>query len=117
MGVAARSLLIQLLLPLAAVCATVSLRLTVAAERLLLWRAALPALMGVLLAAGLSGRRGRLNYVRLPTLVVQLSGQFAEIGPERLAKNRIRRVHRHIHRSGAIGYANRSGRLIVVGQV
>src|SRR5579863_7520723 len=59
MGVAARSLLVQFLLPLAAAGATVSLRLPVAAKGLLLG-ASLSALMGVLLIAGLCGYRGRL---------------------------------------------------------
>jgi hypothetical protein len=79
MGVSARSLLVQFLLPLAAAGATVSLRLPIAAEGLLLG-AALSALMGVLLIAGLCGYRGRLTYIRLPALIHQVRRQLAKIG-------------------------------------
>jgi len=93
MGFTARNLLIQLLLPLAAVCATVTLRLPVAAKRLLLLRAALSVLMGVLGAAGLHRRHCRFHYVRLPTLAVQLGGQLAQIGPQRLSQNGVGSMH------------------------
>ena len=79
MGVAARSLLVQFLLPLAAAGATVSLRLPIAAKGLLLG-AALSPLMGVLLIAGLCGHRSRLSYIRLPPLIHQVRRQLAKIG-------------------------------------
>jgi hypothetical protein len=116
MGVAARNLLIQFLLPLAAVGATVPLRLPFAARRLLPG-AALFAGVCILLAAGRRCHRGRFNYVRLPTLGAQLVRQIAQIGAQGLSQNGIGRVHRNVHRSGTVGYSNCRGALIVARQV
>ena len=85
MGVAARSLLVQLLLPLAAVCPTVPLRLSIASGRLLLLRAPLSARMRILLALGMRCYRGRLTDLRLPTLVVQLGRQLSQIRAKRFS--------------------------------
>src|ERR1700685_4439690 len=117
MSVAARSLLFEFLPPIAAVGAAVTLRLPVMAGGLLLLGAPLAASVRFLLALGMSRNRGGLDDVGLPALQVQLSGQFSEIGAERLAQHRIGSVHRHVDGAGASGHSDSGRGLIVSRQV